>query len=119
MHRHDKIPVRAGLTAVTPSPGGMPVPKRRRRRKQNEAMGLLVLGGLVLLLGLTALFLRALSENPISVGIPTALVVAGALYAGFMRQQHRKRERRRQWEIKNNRSREIARYHVMGPKEFE
>lgn len=94
---------------------------RRRRRKQDAAVGLLIIGvfGILLVLNLVAMFLSALNQHPIAVGIPTVLVIAGAVYGGVIWQQHRRLEARRQWQIKTAQSVEIARYHMMKPRDFE
>lgn len=92
---------------------------RRRSRRGTVSVPALGVGVLLVLL---VVVLQELAAHPAVLVAVLVLAVGGAAGAGALAWQRRTRQRveaQRQWQLAFMRSQEIARYHLLGPKEFE
>jgi restriction system protein len=100
----------------------MGTPARRRRSKLGEPPQFVLLLPALLALGMLLFLIRWLIDNP---AILLLALAAGGTAAGIgIQNRVRRREQARMWKaeqarIQEARSREIASYHVMGPRQFE
>lgn len=90
---------------------------RRRRRRRSRNDGPLIVGAVAVIF-VVLLVVRFVATHPVLLVVPITVVLGGgALWLVRLRQ--RRIEAARQWRLDVARSQEIARYHVMGPQEFE